>query len=100
MVNRSLVNSAYSGEVNSTDVSDVINAFVHLLTRQWKVDDHMIRIEFPQEIKITQRRVPLQSQKSFQKQIKCLLLEQHIEKIHTLKDKVFVQSPLVTAKKK
>ena len=60
------------------------NQFPSLFTRQGKIRDHTVKIEFKPEAKITQqkgRRVPIQLQDAVQEEIERLINERHIERV-------------------
>ena len=98
-----LVNSAQSNEVKSIDGSDFIYAFSQQFTQHGEANDHKIEFDVILDKKVNQQKrrlVALQLQESVWVDMERLSHELNIDKIRTVKDKMFIQPTVCTVKKK
>ena len=86
----------------SAETKQFVKELPKLFERKGKIKNHQVRINFKPGAKITQqkgRRIPFKLQKAVDEEISRLLKEGHIEKIHEIKDDVFIQPTVITVKK-
>ena len=96
------VNSVEKDEELSAEAKQLSNEFPDLFKRNGRIKNHQVKINLKSDAKISQqkgRRIPVQLQNALDAEIKRLLKDGHIEKIHENKDDVFIQPTVITVKK-
>ena len=86
----------------SRDALHLVQEFPNLFKRRGRVNNYKIKIEMKDGTRITQqkgRRIPIQLQDQVDSEITNLLDQGHIERVDTIKDDVFIQPVVITAKK-
>ena len=86
----------------SRDAQQLVQEFPNLFKRRGRVNNYKIKTEMKNGTRITQqkgRRIPIQLQDQVDSEITNLLDQEHIERVDTIKDDVFIQPVVITVKK-
>ena len=86
----------------SRDAQQLVQEFPNVFKRRGRVNNYKIKTEMKDGTRITQqkgRRIPIQLQDQVDSEITNLLDQEHIERVDTIKDDVFIQPVVITVKK-
>ena len=102
MSSKKLMNATNSSEVHTIERSEMESTFPNSYKRHGRIKDHLIKLEFIDDVKFTQqkgRRVPIKLQEVVQNEIARPMKEKYNKKMSTVNDNVSIQPTVITVKK-